>query len=88
MKFEKAFNGVKRVFLDTAPVIYYVERNAYFLSTPIPLVQRIRGMIGLVCGVFPFTVIQSGILTREDGIITQNTPCTNPLIPLIRCTKE
>ena len=32
MKFEEAFNGVKRVFLDTAPVIYYVEQNAYFLS--------------------------------------------------------
>ena len=29
----------------------------------------------------------TSILTREDGIITQNTPCTNPLIPLIRCTK-
>jgi predicted nucleic acid-binding protein len=32
MKIEEAFDGVKCVFLDTAPVIYYVEQNIYFLT--------------------------------------------------------
>jgi predicted nucleic acid-binding protein len=31
MKIEKAFDGVNRVFLDTAPVIYYVEKNPHYL---------------------------------------------------------
>jgi len=32
MKIEKAFDGVNRVFLDTAPVIYYVEQNPHYLA--------------------------------------------------------
>jgi len=32
MKIEKAFDGVELVFLDTAPVIYYVEKNPHYFA--------------------------------------------------------
>lgn len=32
MKLSEALNGVSRVFLDTAPVIYFLERNPNYYS--------------------------------------------------------
>ena len=32
LKITEALQGVRRVFLDTAPVIYYVERNAAYTT--------------------------------------------------------
>jgi len=32
MKIENAFDGVNSVFLDTAPVIYYLEQNPHYLA--------------------------------------------------------
>ena len=32
MTTSEAFNSVSRLFLDTAPVIYYVERNPAYLD--------------------------------------------------------
>jgi hypothetical protein len=31
MKVEEALRGVKRLFLDTAPVVYFVEQNPEFI---------------------------------------------------------
>jgi hypothetical protein len=30
MKIDQAFDSVNRIFLDTAPVIYYVEQNPHY----------------------------------------------------------
>jgi hypothetical protein len=32
MKIEDALKGVKRLFLDTAPVVYFVEQNPEFID--------------------------------------------------------
>ncbi|OQY53249.1 MAG: VapC toxin family PIN domain ribonuclease [Candidatus Parabeggiatoa sp. nov. 2] len=32
MKIKEAFDGVNRVFLDTAPVIYSIEKNPHYLA--------------------------------------------------------
>jgi hypothetical protein len=35
MKIEQALKGVKRLFLDTAPVVYFVEQNPEFVIVQI-----------------------------------------------------
>ncbi len=41
MKIAEAFGGVKRLFLDTAPVVYFVEANKRYL----PIVEPIFGQL-------------------------------------------
>jgi predicted nucleic acid-binding protein len=41
MKVEEAFQGVGRVFLDSAPVIYYVEARAEFAAIVYPIFRSL-----------------------------------------------
>ena len=41
MKIAEALLRVTRLFLDTAPVIYYVEENPFFLAAVTPIFDRI-----------------------------------------------
>lgn len=41
MKFAEALQGITHLFLDTAPVIYYVEEHPLFLATVTPIFDRI-----------------------------------------------
>jgi len=44
MKTAEALHQVKRLFLDTAPVIYYVEKNPRYLAVVAPIFDRIDGV--------------------------------------------
>ncbi len=83
MKFEKAFNGVKRVFLDTAPVIYYVERNVYFLNIANRIFDGLIEKGTLMAVASPVTVAECLVAPIRDdwvqrrqnfiGFLTENS---------------
>ncbi|TAO05429.1 MAG: type II toxin-antitoxin system VapC family toxin [Phormidium sp. SL48-SHIP] len=50
MKIETALAGVSRLFLDTAPVIYFVERNPLFVDRVDPIFERFESEITPVVG--------------------------------------
>jgi predicted nucleic acid-binding protein len=41
MKIEESLRGVKRLFLDTAPVVYFVEQNSEFIARVEPIFDRL-----------------------------------------------
>ncbi len=61
MKIEEVLRSVKRLFLDTAPVVYFVEQNPEFIARVEPIFARldldIIGVISAItlaeCLVFP-----------------------------------
>jgi hypothetical protein len=61
MKIEEALRGVNRLFLDTAPVVYFVEQNPELIARVEPIFARLDlDIIGVVsavtlaeCLVFP-----------------------------------
>ncbi|MBW4670335.1 MAG: PIN domain-containing protein [Cyanomargarita calcarea GSE-NOS-MK-12-04C] len=42
MKISDALTGVSRLFLDTAPVIYFIERNPRFVNFVDPIFERLE----------------------------------------------
>jgi hypothetical protein len=42
MRISDALAGVSRLFLDTAPVIYFVERNPQFVDFVDPIFERLE----------------------------------------------
>jgi predicted nucleic acid-binding protein len=72
MKIEEALGGVKRLFLDTAPVVYFVEQNPEFIARVAPIFARldldIMGVVSAVtlaeCLVFP---IKRGLKDLENA---------------------
>ncbi|MBG1262013.1 type II toxin-antitoxin system VapC family toxin [Nostoc commune] len=56
MKISDALAGVSRLFLDTAPVIYFVERNPKFVDLVDPIFDRLEADI---------TAVASGITLSE-----------------------
>jgi predicted nucleic acid-binding protein len=72
MKVEEALRGVKRLFLDTAPVVYFVEQNPEFITRVEPIFARLDlDLIGVVsavtlaeCLVFP---IKRGLRDLEQA---------------------
>jgi predicted nucleic acid-binding protein len=61
MKIEDALRGVERLFLDTAPVVYFIEQNPEFIGRVEPIFTRLDlDIVGVVsaitlaeCLVFP-----------------------------------
>ncbi len=84
MKIQDTLAGVSRIFLDTAPVVYFVEEHPIFLPMVEPFFDAIDqgGLLGLVgpvtlaeCLVMPFRNQQAGLqgqfidlLTNSEGI--------------------
>jgi predicted nucleic acid-binding protein len=72
MKIAAALIGVKRLFLDTAPVVYFIERNPEFITRVEPIFARLDlDIIGVVsavtlaeCLVFP---IKRGLTDLEQA---------------------
>jgi predicted nucleic acid-binding protein len=72
MKIEESLKGVKRLFLDTAPVVYFVEQNPEFIARVEPIFARLDlDIIGVVsaitlaeCLVFP---IKRGLTDLEQA---------------------
>jgi predicted nucleic acid-binding protein len=56
MKISDALTGVSRLFLDIAPVIYFVERNPQFVDLVDPIFERLEADI---------TAVVSGITLSE-----------------------
>ncbi len=56
MRISDALTGVSRLFLDTAPVIYFVERNPQFVDLVDPIFDRLEADI---------TAVVSGITLSE-----------------------
>lgn len=56
MTVEESLQGVTRLFLDTAPVIYYVERNAQYLAIVRVVLNRVRD--GSLVAVTPITLAE------------------------------
>ncbi|WP_414754860.1 type II toxin-antitoxin system VapC family toxin [Anabaena sp. CCY 9910] len=56
MKIHDALNGVSRLFLDTAPVIYFVEQNPQLVDLVEPIFERLDADI---------TAVISGITLSE-----------------------
>jgi predicted nucleic acid-binding protein len=50
MQIEEALAGVSRLFLDTAPVIYFVERNPEFVDRVDPIFDRLESEMTAVIG--------------------------------------
>ncbi|MDT9201253.1 PIN domain-containing protein [Limnospira fusiformis KN01] len=87
MKIDAALAGVSRLFLDTAPVIYFVERNPSFVDRVDPIFERLESEITPVVGSVTVAeclvgALQMGltnleqayvaIFTRDDVLFLEN----------------
>ena len=75
MTISEAFEGVSRLFLDTAPIIYFVERNPAYLDIVDATFRYVdQGMLEAVaspvtlaeCLVYP--IRQQDIASQQDFI--------------------
>src|SRR4051794_24994804 len=70
MKVADAIRGVTRLFLDSAPVIYYAERHPQFFSLVRPFFQSIdAGNIAAVTS--PVTLAECLVLPYRQGLVGQ-----------------
>ncbi len=68
MKISDALRDVERLFLDTAPVIYYVEKNPLFLDAVTPFFDRID--LGLLTAVTsPVTLAECLVMPYRSGLV-------------------
>ncbi len=56
MQIDDELSGVSRLFLDTSPVIYFVERNPQFVGMIDPIFERLEAEITAV--VSPVTIAE------------------------------
>lgn len=96
MTIEESLQGVTRLFLDTAPVIYFVERNLQYLATVREVFNRIRdGLLIAVtspvtlaeCLIYPYRLGQTQleqdfIDTLVNGNNTLFVPIADPIIAI------
>lgn len=100
MQIDEALSGVSRLFLDTAPVIYVVERNPQFVNVVDPIFDRldldITSVISPVtlaeCLVGPMRLGLSdleraylNLLNRDDVIFVDSDPPIAREAARIRC---
>jgi predicted nucleic acid-binding protein len=68
VKVDAALHGLTRLFLDTAPVVYFVERNPAYVAVADDIFQRIDS--GLLQGVTsPVTLAECLIMPLRLGLI-------------------
>ncbi|GAB4292739.1 MAG: hypothetical protein Fur0025_28590 [Oscillatoriaceae cyanobacterium] len=88
MKIDDALSGVSLLFLDTAPVIYFVERNPSFVDRVDPIFDRLESGItpvvgavtaaeclvgALKMGLTDLEQVYMAIFTRDDVLFVENT---------------
>lgn len=66
MQIEAALAGVSRLFLDTAPVIYFVERNPQFVAIVDPIFGRLDDNITAVAS--PVTLAECLVGPQRLGL--------------------
>jgi predicted nucleic acid-binding protein len=74
MRISDALEGVSRLFLDTAPVIYFVERNPQFLDFVDPIFERLE--VDITAVAWPITLseclvgaIRLGLVDLEQAFV-------------------
>lgn len=68
MIISEALHGVTRLFLDTAPVIYFVEKNPYYLNRVQPVFAQIDA--GALTGITsPITLAECLVMPVRLGLI-------------------
>jgi predicted nucleic acid-binding protein len=87
MGIDEALVGVSRLFLDTAPVIYFVERNPEFVSQVDPIFEKLESEITAVMsavtvaeclvgalrlGLTDLEQVYLNIAAREDVLFVQS----------------
>ena len=66
MNISDVLTGVSRLFLDTAPVIYFVERNPHFIHSVDPIFERLE--IDITAVVSPITLAECLIHPLRLGL--------------------
>ena len=66
IQIEEALAGVSRLFLDTAPVIYFVERNPEFVDRVDPIFDRLEFLTDL-------EQVYLNVVTRGDVLFVEDT---------------
>ncbi|BAT51913.1 PilT protein domain protein [Nostoc sp. NIES-3756] len=66
MQISEALAGVSRIFIDTAPVIYFVERNQQFINLVDPIFERLETDIQAV--VLPITLSECLVGAMRSGL--------------------
>lgn len=66
MKLTNSLQGVTRLFLDSAPVIYYIEENTRYLSVVEPIFERIDNSL-LIAVTSPVTLSESLVIPYRLG---------------------
>lgn len=68
MKIAEALEGRQRIFLDTAPVIYFVERNPEYFARVEPFFQRLEAG-DFVAVTSPITLSECLMHPIRDGAV-------------------
>jgi predicted nucleic acid-binding protein len=68
MKIGDALKNVTQLFLDTAPVIYYVEQNPHYVSSTQPIFERIDNG-SLIAVVSPVTLAECLVVPFRTGSV-------------------
>jgi predicted nucleic acid-binding protein len=71
MRLEEGLAGLSRLFLDTAPVIYFVERHPQFSAIVDPIFTRLDQDIMAV--VSPITLAECLVMPRRSGLTDLET---------------
>lgn len=79
MQFEQAFKDVTRLFLDTAPVIYYIERSASYFAIVQPIFQGIQNRT-FQAVTSPITLAECLILPTRQGSVTLQQEFTAAIV--------
>ncbi|MEH2369865.1 type II toxin-antitoxin system VapC family toxin [Nostoc sp.] len=74
MRISDALDGVSRLFLDTAPVIYFVERNPQFVDLVDPIFDRLEADITAVASAITLSeclvgAIRLGLVDLEQAFV-------------------
>ncbi|NJK51597.1 MAG: PIN domain-containing protein [Leptolyngbyaceae cyanobacterium SU_3_3] len=67
MKIEQVLQGVSRLFLDTAPVIYYIERNPQYWAV-VSHVFRVADAAGITFITSPITLAECLVMPYRRGL--------------------
>ncbi|MFN6487701.1 MULTISPECIES: PIN domain-containing protein [unclassified Nostoc] len=74
MRISDALGGISRLFLDTAPVIYFVERNPQFVDFVDPIFDRLEADITAVASAITLSeclvgAIRLGLVDLEQAFV-------------------
>ncbi|CAN1211676.1 Ribonuclease VapC [Tumidithrix helvetica PCC 7403] len=78
IKVETALNGVTKLFLDTAPVIYFVEANPKYLQIVESIFDRIEN--GLTAITSPVTLAECLVIPYRLGLMQLQQDFTDLIV--------